>query len=84
MFSVGGGEGEVPRSRESHRPEEPAGFGQQEGRICPTCRGVFDDFGTLQLHVLTCNGVSYKCPLCQEVFPDLDSLEIHVQNCGLE
>ncbi|KAK2568022.1 hypothetical protein P5673_007931 [Acropora cervicornis] len=75
----GGGEEEMPR-----RQEEPTGFRQQEGQCCPTCGGLFDDFGSLQVHALTCNGVQpppNQCPVCHEVFPDIDTLEIHAQDC---
>lgn len=75
----GGGEEEMPR-----RQEEPTGFRQQEGQCCPSCGGVFDDFGALQVHALTCNGFQpppNQCPVCHEVFPDIDTLEIHAQDC---
>lgn len=80
----GGGEEEMPTSPESRRQEENTGFRQQEGQCCPACGGLFGDFGSLQVHALTCNGVQptpYQCPLCLEVFPDIDTLEIHAQDC---
>ncbi|XP_068701902.1 uncharacterized protein [Montipora foliosa] len=82
----GGRQDEIPRNPEGHRQEEPPVFGPQGDWICPTCNRSFDDFNTLQLHAVGCNGVSpapvNQCPICMEVFPEIDTLEIHAQECG--
>ncbi|XP_068720017.1 trichohyalin-like [Montipora capricornis] len=82
----GGRQDEIPRNPEGHRQEEPPVFGPQGDWICPTCHRSFDDFNTLQLHAVGCNGVSpapvNQCPICMEVFPEIDTLEIHAQECG--
>lgn len=64
--------------------------GNEEDWQCPTCRGVFPDFDSLQIHAVGCNGaqvhpapadVENQCPSCLGTFPDYDTLAIHVEEC---
>ena len=64
---------------------------EEEDWQCPTCRRVFPDFDSLQIHAVECNGVQTypargddvenQCPSCLDTFPDYDSLAIHVEEC---
>ena len=65
----------------------------EEDWQCPTCRRLFPNFDTLQIHAVECTGdhaprpaehVPNQCPSCMEVFPDLDTLQIHIEDCLLE
>ena len=73
------------------RREQRAPPAQEEDWQCPTCRRVFPNFDTLQIHAVECNDtrappapaehVQNQCPSCMDVFPDIDTLEIHVEEC---
>ena len=62
----------------------------EEDWQCPTCRRMFPDFSSLQMHAVECNAaqahpapadVENQCPSCLETFPDYDTLAIHVEEC---
>ncbi|PFX22637.1 hypothetical protein AWC38_SpisGene12827 [Stylophora pistillata] len=58
---------------------------------CPTCRRLFPNFDTLQIHAVECQGhqrppsqgdlQQNQCPSCMELFPDIETLELHVEEC---
>ena len=72
--------------------EEPQAPEEEEDWMCPTCRNLFPNFDTLQVHAVECNeaaqggrpayqAVRFECPKCLAIFPDYDTLNIHVMEC---
>lgn len=84
-----GREGDIRRpGREQPAPGPPE---DENDWQCPTCRRLFPNFDTLQIHAVECQGhqrppsqgdlQQNQCPSCMELFPDIETLELHVEEC---
>ena len=82
------GRGQIGGDQREQRAPAPA---DENDWQCPTCRRVFPNFDTLQIHAVDCNAYQQpppqddlqqnQCPSCMEIFPDMETLEIHVEEC---